>query len=163
MALLGPGAAAVHVLLQNIQQQLQPIQPMQLQLQQQQQQLQQQQQQLQQVQQQLQQIQQQQQQILAQIGQLLAVQGVAAVADRVHDIAMARADNFHTNDTIYVVVNRGDGTPPPSWPAGFNRVILRGMTSVQINGLLGEYGLPLAGTVVVRRNALARHIGTGLF
>jgi len=43
----------------------------------------------------------------------------------------------------YAVVPRADGTPPPNWPAGFDRAALRGPIAI-INALLVDHGLDQA-------------------
>jgi hypothetical protein len=59
----------------------------------------------------------------------------------------------------YAVVPRADGTPPPNWPAGFDRAALRGPIAI-INALLVDHGLPQPASFLNRRHALALHIGT---
>jgi len=94
---------------------------------------------------------------LAAIG-IPAISG--AVAANVRAIIAARAENNHDRSGVaYAVVPRADGTPPPNWPAGFDRAALRGPIAV-VNALLVDYGLPLAAAVFDRRDALALHIGT---
>ena len=87
----------------------------------------------------------------------------AAAAAIVQAIAAARAQNAHDrSNEPYAVVPRADGTPPPSWPAGFDRAGLRGVAAV--NALLGDYNLlPLPHGNPARRDALALHIGTMRF
>jgi len=62
----------------------------------------------------------------------------------------------------YAVVPRADGTPPPAWPAGFDRAALSGGPVAAVDALLGDYGLthgpPAA--AAARRCALAVHLGT---
>jgi len=61
-------------------------------------------------------------------------------------------------------VPRADGTPPPSWPDGFNRNRLGGGNIQAINRLLIDYGIPHGNlTPRIRRNLLAEHIGTARF
>lgn len=62
----------------------------------------------------------------------------------------------------YAVVPRYDGTSPPHWPAGFSREELVEGDIAVVDALLIDYGLPLdaPAELFVRRNALARHIGT---
>ena len=57
------------------------------------------------------------------------------------------------------MVPLADGTPPPNWPAGFDRAALRGPIAV-VNALLVDYGLPQPASLLDRRLALALHIGT---
>ena len=53
-----------------------------------------------------------------------------------------------------------DGTPPPNWPAGFDRfALIRGPIAV-IDALLNDFNLPLPFSEHDRRDALALHIGT---
>ncbi len=75
--------------------------------------------------------------------------------------AAARARNAHDrDDEAYAVVLRADGTPPPAWPAGFDRSALAACNNATAAALLADYQLPLPVTLRARRNALARHIGT---
>ena len=86
---------------------------------------------------------------------------VAAAAAIVAAIGDARQCNAHDSDKVYVVRPRSDGTPPPGWPAAFNRVALMHGPIEAVDVLLADYGLPpLAGNDMVRRNQLAWHIGT---
>ena len=88
----------------------------------------------------------------------------AAASATVLAIATARAHNAHDRDgEDYAVVPRTDGTPPPNWPlAGMDRGALAASTTATVNALLGDYQLaaPPGSTLRVRRNMLARHIGT---
>ena len=86
----------------------------------------------------------------------------AAAAATVQAIVVARAENdHHRSGVAYAVVPRADGTPPPNWPAGFDRAALRGSIAV-VDVLLNDYGLPhgAPATLLDRRDALALHIGT---
>ena len=89
---------------------------------------------------------------------------IAAASATVLAIATARARNAHDRDgEDYAVVPRTDGTPPPNWPlAGMDRGALAASTNATVNALLGDYQLaaPPGSTLRVRRNMLARHIGT---
>jgi hypothetical protein len=105
---------------------------------------------------------------LAAIQAQLALIGVPAIAGAASAIvratAVACARNAHCQrDLPYAAVPRDDGTPPPSWPAGFSRAeLVEGNIGV-IDAILGDYGLPNgapAGSLFQRREALARHIGT---
>lgn len=88
----------------------------------------------------------------------------AAASATVLAIATARARNAHDRDgEDYAVVPRTDGTPPPNWPpAGMDRGALAASTAATVNALLGDYQLaaPIGAALRVRRNMLARHIGT---
>jgi uncharacterized phage infection (PIP) family protein YhgE len=158
--------------MQQLQQNMQQLQQGQGQLQQDVQQLQQGQGQLQQDVQQLQQGQgqlQQDVQVLQQGMQqaLVLLQGLqpAALLQCVHAITLARRQNAHDQNHVYKVVLLDVGVPPQHWPAGLNRDMLRGLSALQVDTLLGEYGLPhgaVAGVLAVRRNTLALHIGTTL-
>ena len=91
-----------------------------------------------------------------------------ALAARVTGIIFARNNNNHDREGVdYEVVPLAGGQAPASWPAGgLNRASLRIMPIATVDALLGEYGLPAgpqAGAPIVRRNALARHIGTTMF
>ena len=134
------------------QQQQQQQQQVLLLLQQMQQQMQQQLQQLQQLQQQLLQLQQQQQQMQQQLQAPVAL---------MRAIDTARRRNHHALEGVaYTVVPMDGGGPPPNWPAGgMNRAWLRSHAIGAVNALLGDYGLPVAGTRIERRNRLADHIG----
>ena len=96
----------------------------------------------------------------AQLAQLGVPAMAAAASATVQAIASARARNAHDRrGEAYVVVPRADGTPPPNWPANFNRAALRGNIAV-IDALLVDYGLPHPAGVLDRRDLLAQHIGT---
>ena len=88
----------------------------------------------------------------------------AAASATVLAIATARAHNAHDRDgEDYAVVPRTNGTPPPNWPpAGMDRGALAASTNATVNALLGDYQLaaPIGTALRVRRNMLARHIGT---
>ena len=76
-------------------------------------------------------------------------------------IAEARARNAHDRDgEAYAVVLRVDGTPPPNWPAGFDRNALATCNNATAAALLTDYQLLVPVALRARRNALARHIGT---
>jgi hypothetical protein len=78
-------------------------------------------------------------------------------------IVAARAHNAHDRSGVaYAVVPLADGTPPPSWPAGFERSDLVSGPVAAIDALLGDYALPhgAPATLIARRDALALHIGT---
>ena len=89
---------------------------------------------------------------------------VAAATATVQSIGASRMQNAHDRSgEAYAVVQRSDGTPPPHWPAGFDRAALAEGPIAAIDTLLNDFGLPHgapAATVRERRNALARHIGT---
>jgi len=88
----------------------------------------------------------------------------AAAAANVQSIVAARMRNAHDRNDEYVVVPRADGTPPPSWPPGFNRIRLGGGNIQAINRLLIDYGIPHGNLAPrIRRNLLAEHIGTARF
>jgi hypothetical protein len=88
----------------------------------------------------------------------------AAAAANVQSIVAARMRNAHDRNDEYVVVPRADGTPPPSWPDGFNRIRLGGGNIQAINRLLIDYGIPHGNLAPrIRRNLLAEHIGTARF
>jgi hypothetical protein len=88
----------------------------------------------------------------------------AAAAANVQSIVAARMRNAHDRNDEYVVVPRADGTPPPSWPDGFNRNRLGGGNIQAINRLLIDYGIPHGNlTPRICRNLLAEHIGTARF
>jgi hypothetical protein len=88
----------------------------------------------------------------------------AAAAANVQSIVAARMRNAHDRNDEYVVVPRADGTPPPSWPDGFNRIRLGGGNIQAINRLLIDYGIPHGNLApLIRRNLLAEHIGTARF
>jgi hypothetical protein len=88
----------------------------------------------------------------------------AAASATVLTNAAARARNAHDrDDEAYAVVLRVDGTPPPNWPAGFDRSALAACNNATAAALLADYQLPLPVTLRARRNALARHIGTPCF
>ncbi len=57
---------------------------------------------------------------------------------------------------------RSDGTPPPNWPAGFDRDALGQGPIAVVDLLLADYGLPHGppAPLVSRRRSLAVHIGT---
>jgi hypothetical protein len=104
---------------------------------------------------------------LAQIQALLAPLGVptiaAAASATVQAISAARAQNAHdSSEEPYAVVPRADGTPPPAWPPALDRTRLRSGPIAAVNALLNDYGLAVApgANALVRRNAVARHIGT---
>ncbi len=107
-------------------------------------------------------------QINASVLAALAPHNAAAIAATasatVLAIATARARNAHDRDgEDYAVVPRTDGTPPPNWPpAGMDRGALAASTAATVNALLGDYQLaaPPGTALRVRRNMLARHIGT---
>ena len=88
---------------------------------------------------------------------------VAAATATVQSIGASRVQNAHDRSgEAYAVVQRTDGTPPPHWPAGFDRAALVDGPIAAIDTLLNDFGLPHgapAATVRERRNALARHIG----
>ena len=88
---------------------------------------------------------------------------VAAATATVQSIGASRMQNAHDRSgEAYAVVQRTDGTPPPHWPAGFDRAALVDGPIAAIDTLLNDFGLPHgapAATVRERRNALARHIG----
>ena len=89
----------------------------------------------------------------------------AAAAATVRAIVAARAQNAHDRSGVaYATVPRADGTPPPNWPAGFDRAALRGPIAA-VDALLNDYGLPhgAPATPLERRNVLAMHIGTACF
>jgi len=96
---------------------------------------------------------------LAQMQALFALHNAPAIAATVQAITSARVRNAHDRDDAYTIVPLADGTAPPHWPAGFNRVMLRGNMNA-INALLLDYGLPGGGPALNRRNALAGYIGT---
>ena len=91
-----------------------------------------------------------------------AIAGAASAIVRATAVACARIAHCQ-RDVPYAAVPRDDGTPPPSWPAGFSRAeLVEGHIDV-IDAILGDYGLPNcapAGSLIQRRMALARHIGT---
>ena len=104
---------------------------------------------------------------LAQFQALLAQLGApaiaAAAAATAQTIAAARAQNAHDSSAVpYAVVPRADGTPPPAWPAAFDRNSLRSGPIAAVNALLHGYGVavPPGAAALARRNALALHIGT---
>ena len=86
----------------------------------------------------------------------------AAASASVLAIVNARMTNNHSRSGVaYAVVPRADGTPPPHWPLGFNRAMLRtGHINLVITSLLNDYGLALPAGALNRRNLLAQHIGT---
>ena len=85
---------------------------------------------------------------------------IAATASvTVQAITSARVRNAHDRDDAYTIVPLADGTAPPHWPGGFNRVALLGNVAI-IDALLLDYGLPVGVPVLNRRNALAVYIGT---
>ena len=153
LPLMGPAAAALDARLGGIDAKLGSLELGQQQLQQQ-------------MQQQMQQLQQQMQQMQQQLQLQLSALNPGAIAANIRAITAARAGNAHDRDHPYEVVQCDDGTMPPHWPAGFDRAALRSMTGAELDSLLGDYGHavgPAAGAVGVRRNALARHIGTTAF
>jgi len=100
-------------------------------------------------------------QIQALLAQYSAPAIAATAAANVQAICVARAENAHDRSAVpYAVVPRADGTPPPAWPAGFDRDGLRSGPMADVNALLLNYGLPPGGSALVRRNVLALHIGT---
>ena len=109
---------------------------------------------------------QQLQQIQALLAPLNAPAIAAAAAATVQGIAAARAQNAHDRSNVpYAVVPRADGTPPPSWPAGFDRAGLRGPIAA-VDALLVDYNLAAlapGAAAAARRDALALHIGTMRF
>lgn len=86
------------------------------------------------------------------------------VAAIVLNIAAARARNAHDRrGEPYAVVPLADGNAPANWPVGFDRTALVEGAVAAVDTLLADYGLPHgagAGSSLVRRNALASHIGT---
>ena len=91
-----------------------------------------------------------------------AIAGAASAIVRATACACVRNAHYQ-RDVPYAAVPRDDGTPPPSWPAGFSRAELVVGPIGIIDAILGDYGLPNgapAGSLCQRRAALARHIGT---
>jgi hypothetical protein len=110
-------------------------------------------------------------QLVAMQGQLVAMQAqlaligipaiAAAASASVQAIANARVVNNHYRSGVaYAVVPRADGTPPPNWPIGFDRAMLRSGPIGAVNLLLTDYGLVPPAPALDRRNLLALHIGT---
>ena len=106
---------------------------------------------------------------LAAIQALLAPVNVPAIAAAatavVQSIVAARMENKHDHSGpahAYEVVLLADGTVPPNWPPGFERVALVSGPIAVVDALLNDYGLPNGppGALVDRRDALALHIGT---
>jgi hypothetical protein len=58
------------------------------------------------------------------------------------------------------VVPLADGTPPPNWPIGFDRAMLRTGPIAIVTSLLTDYGLVSPAAAFDRRNLLALRIGT---
>ena len=100
--------------------------------------------------------QQAQAQMLAALTQLLGAHGVVGVAQRQ---AAARRANAAAVGTPFVVVPRDDGAMPPSWPAGLDRVAFRTLPGAAVDLLLADFALAAGGTIDVRRQRLAEHIG----
>jgi len=91
-----------------------------------------------------------------------AIAGAASAIVRATACACVRNAHYQHN-VPYAAVPRDDGTPPPSWPAGFSRAELVAGDIGVIDAILSDYGLPNgepAGSLFQRREALARHIGT---
>jgi nucleoid-associated protein YgaU len=87
----------------------------------------------------------------------------AAAAAIVQSICASRMENSHDRSgVVFAVVQRADGTPPPNWPAGFDRDALISGPVAVVDTLLGDFGLPNGPPIpaLERRNALALHIGT---
>jgi len=106
-------------------------------------------------------------QIIAQMQALLAPHNAPAIAAAasatVQSIVASRLENAHDRrDVAYAVVQRADGTPPPTWPDGFDRDALNDGPITVIDALLEDFGLPHGPptTTIDRRIALAVHIGT---
>ena len=74
-----------------------------------------------------------------------------AVSANVQAVIAARAENGHDRSGVaYAVVPRADGTPPPNWPAGFDRfALIRGPIAV-IDALLND--LPGQSTTAATRS-----------
>ena len=111
-------------------------------------------------------------QIAALQAQIAALVNVPAIAGQVVQTAQAvlaaQRLNRHDRDAEpYAMVPLNDGAAPANWPvppaAGFDRgALMRGPVAL-VDLLLADYGLAhgaLAGPPLVRRNALARRIGT---
>jgi hypothetical protein len=106
-------------------------------------------------------------QIIAQMQAHLAPHNAPAIAAAasaiVQSIVTSRLENAHDRRNVaYAVVQRADGTPPPTWPDGFDRDALNDGPIAVIDALLEDFGLshgPLT-TTIDRRIALAVHIGT---
>jgi hypothetical protein len=58
------------------------------------------------------------------------------------------------------MVPLADGTPPPNWPIGFDRAMLRTGPIAVVISLLTDYGLVPPAAALDRRNLRALHIGT---
>ena len=108
-------------------------------------------------------------QIHAQIHALLAPHNAPAIAAASTAIVQAtfaaRAQNAHDRSgEAYAAVPLADGTLAPNWPVGFERTALVSGPIDVVDTLLGDFGLPHGAplTLLARRNALARHIGTTL-
>ena len=117
-------------------------------------------------------------QLVAMQGQLVAMQGqfaamqaqlaligipaiAAAASASVQAIANARVVNNHCRSGVaYAVVPLADGTPPPNWPIGFDRAMLRAGPIAAVTLLLTDYGLVPPAVALDRRNLLALHIGS---
>ncbi len=70
------------------------------------------------------------------------------------------ANNHYRSGAAYAVVPLADGTPPPNWPIGFDRAMLRTGPIAVVISLLTDYGLVPPAAAFDRRNLLALHIGT---
>jgi len=100
--------------------------------------------------------------ILAQLNNIAAVLGVAGAGAAAVDQARAaaRRANAVLSDAPLVIVPTAGGGLPAAWPAGLNRTTLWLLPSAAANALLVDYALPAGGSVVARRERLARHIGS---
>ena len=111
-------------------------------------------------------------QIAALSAQIAALADVPAITGQVvqnaQAVLAAQGLNRHDRDAEpYTMVPRNDGSAPTNWPAppapGFDRsALMRGPVAL-VDSLLADYGLAHgapAGPPLVRRNALARRIGT---
>jgi len=92
---------------------------------------------------------------------LIGIPAIAAAASAsVQAIANARVVNNHYRSGVaYAMVPLADGTPPPNWPIGFDRAMLRTGPIAVVISLLTDYGLVPPATALDRRNLLALHIG----
>ena len=114
----------------------------------------------------MQQQQQQQQQVqLAamqlQLNGISAALGLAGAGAAALDQARAaaRRANAVASDAPLILVPTAGGGAPAAWPAGFDLAALWALPSAASNALLADYALPAGGSINVRRQRLAHHIG----
>jgi hypothetical protein len=92
--------------------------------------------------------------LLAQMA-ALAPATMASTAMRIAD-----ARRFNCGRRLpFRIVPRDGGADPVHWLPGLSYALVQGMAHAQLNNLLGEYGLPLAGVLAVKRERLLEHIG----